>query len=122
MTSNDRGHPTHIENEVHLRTNEIQQMIESHMAEHADVARESVEDGDGAVDAAAGPFDSAAKSHPATRAMDRRSFLGGTAAVVSSLGVASTLQLFHARKAHARGAEDWYEGNPYGDPVPTVET
>jgi secreted PhoX family phosphatase len=121
MTSNDRDHATEIEKEVHLRTNEIKQLIESHSAEHADVAREPVEDGDGAVDAAAGPFDATAESHPVKRAMDRRSFLGGTAAVVSSAAIASTLQLFHARKAHARGFDDWYEGNPYGDPVPAVD-
>ena len=47
--------------------------------------------------------------------------MGGAAALASSTAIVGSLELFHARKAHAAGAQDWYEGNPYGDPVPTVD-
>jgi secreted PhoX family phosphatase len=107
MENNPRGQAAEIASEVDLRTNQIQEMIESHSIEHAEVAREPVE-----VDA--GPLG-------APGAMDRRSFMGGTAAVVSSAAVVGALELFHARKAHASGWHDWYEGNPYGDPVPTLD-
>lgn len=54
--------------------------------------------------------------------LGRREFMRGSAALAGSFAVASTLQLFHARKAHATSpAHYWRRNSDYGDPVPTVD-
>jgi secreted PhoX family phosphatase len=100
MAMPDRGLSREVASEVELRTREIREMIERHSAQHADVPS----------DATAAPSGD----------MDRRTFLRGAAAV-SSAAIVGALQTFHARKAEARAWRDWYEGNPYGDPVPTLD-
>jgi secreted PhoX family phosphatase len=108
MAIPDRGPAAEIAGEVSLRTNQIQDMIERHAAAHEEVPRDSVELATAQPPGAAGT-------------LDRRSFLGSTAAVVTSAAILGSLELFQARKAHAKGRQDWYEGNPYGDPVPTLD-
>lgn len=104
-----------IASEVAVRTNEIQDHIERLRAAHDEVPRDAFE-------AADTPPVAAAVPQPLeVPAIDRRSFLGGAAAVVTSASLIGSLQLFHARKAHAKGWKDWQEGNPYGDPVPTLD-
>lgn len=106
MTSRELGPAIETESEVELRTQEVREMIARHSAAHEEVTREPVGDLD------APP--------PMSADIDRRSFLGGAAAV-SSAAIVGALELFHARKAHATGWNDWYEGNAYGDPVPTLD-
>ena len=108
MAIPDQGRAAELASEVDLRTNEIQDMIERHAAAHEEVPRDSAELPTVQPPAVGG-------------ALDRRSFLGSTAAVVTSATILGSLELFHARKAHAKGWQDWYEGNPYGDPIPTLD-
>jgi secreted PhoX family phosphatase len=58
---------------------------------------------------------------PAGESVDRRDFLRGSAAVASSIAIAGTLQMFHARKAHASQPRHYYTRCPYGDPIPTAD-
>lgn len=108
MTSNDRVQAAEIASEVQVRTNHIRQQIERISAVPDEQHDSTAQARDSASVAASG-------------GVDRRSFLGGAAAVVSSAGLVGSLELFYARKAQAKGARDWYESNPYGDPVPTVD-
>jgi uncharacterized protein len=59
-------------------------------------------------------------------ALDRRSFLRGSAAVASAAAVASTLQMFMVRRAEASerrgfGGPTTVVPTPYGAPVPTID-
>jgi secreted PhoX family phosphatase len=83
-------------------------MVERHSAAHEEVTRERVDGADLPLAQGDG-------------GLDRRSFLRGTAAAVSSAAIVGALQMFQTRKAYAKGVNDWYEGNPYGDPVPTLD-
>jgi uncharacterized protein len=56
--------------------------------------------------------------------VDRRSFLRGGAAAVSSAAIVGTLGMFHERKAHAHGIPAQAPRrivSPYGEPIPTVD-
>lgn len=108
MENWDRGRSVEVANEVAYRTNQIQNMIERHEAAQSEVAREAL--------------DLPADVPPrASGMLDRRSFLGSTGAVVTSAALMGSLELFAERKAHANGWHDWYEANPYGDPLPTLD-
>jgi secreted PhoX family phosphatase len=108
MANPDRGRELEIAREVELRTHGIHRMVARHSLGYDDVPREP------AILTPAEPLIANAR-------MDRRSFLSSTAAVAGSAAIVGSLELFHARKAHAKGAGDWYEDNAYGDPVPTVD-
>src|SRR5690606_7463733 len=110
MAMPDRGLSREIASEVELRTSAIQEVIERHSAEH-----DAVRDEESAEAAADSPL------LCTSGAVNRRSFLRGTAAAVSSAAIVGALQMFQSRKADAKGWRDWYEGNPYGDPVPTLD-
>jgi secreted PhoX family phosphatase len=117
----DRGLTTEIDSDVRLRTSAIQTMIGQHEAEHGEVRRDGASASDVAPFVANEDGDAASGTRNAGPAIDRRTFLGSTAAVVSSVAIAGTLGLFHARKAEAKSWQDWHETNAYGDPVPTLD-
>ncbi len=109
--------PNELQQEIDLQTRAVEQLIERSAADYG-VALDTV---------TVALATEAAPQADASRVLDapvnRRSFLRGSAAVAGSVAIASTLQMFMARNAHAAafGGTTRVVPTPYGQPVPTID-